>query len=224
MRYVDESALQRRQSQTEDDHPPSPMAVGNEGSAAGGEGGGLKFHAPQTPPSNPLTPASPHAGGGGGSSSSAGQFLQSPPPANVRQPSPAQQPSPAGAVGSPFPSAQSPLGAGSPAPRPSPRPSQTGLSPAPGSVGPSGSGGGGGLTARPSARILPQRLWAGANPTPLTLQSFEEICKPPQVQPPQGGPPQAQQPPVAVLAPVHRFLVSLFIRRQLQVWVLSSTY
>lgn len=89
MKYVDESALQRRQSQTEDDNPPSPMTVG--GGASGGSSGvsgsggsdggagtsansedksGLKFHTPHTPPSNPLTPASPHNPG----------FLQSPPP------------------------------------------------------------------------------------------------------------------------------------------------
>ena len=37
----------------------------------------MKFQAPHTPPSNPLTPASPHG------------ILQSPPGPNIRQPSPA---------------------------------------------------------------------------------------------------------------------------------------
>lgn len=72
LKYVDEATLQRRQSQAaEDDNPPSPMTTCNESGLDGGQGssggGGLKFHAPHTPPSNPLTPASPHG------------ILQSPP-------------------------------------------------------------------------------------------------------------------------------------------------
>lgn len=215
MKYVDESALQRRQSHTEDDHPPSPMAVG------GGDGsdqqqpqssGGLRFHAPQTPPSNPMTPASPHQQP---QQQQQGQFLQSP-PSSVRQPSP-QQPSPAGgggpgftapspanpmgSVGSPFPSVQSPAGIGSP--RPSPR-QTSGPSPAP----------------RPQARLLPQRLWAGANPTPLTAQAFDEICRPSlprsdQMSSAAGAPQVAAS--AQCLAPVHRFLGALFLRKTLLV-------
>ncbi len=222
MKYVDESALQRRHSHTEDDHPPSPVAVGGEG-----ESGGLRFHAPQTPPSNPLTPASPH----GPTSNQPQQFLQSP-PSSVRQPSP-QQPSPAGpagsgfaapspanpigSVGSPFPSAQSPAGGpgGSPAPRPSPR-QTTGLSPAP-----QGASSHSTSSSRPSARLLPQRLWAGAHPTPLTASAFDDICRPGKgdsVARPEQGMPAPPQPSTAMtLAPLHRFLGSLFLRKTLVV-------
>lgn len=150
MKYVDEAALQRRQSQTaEDDNPPSPMAVGGDAgssnsssSTTGGDAAAsLKFHTPHTPPSNPLTPASPL-------SNPQSNFLQSP-PSSLRQPSPAA-PSPGGftapspinpvsSVGSPFPgSAQSPMAAGSPGhPRPSPR--QPGMSPHPSPAGGPGS-------------------------------------------------------------------------------------
>ena len=163
MKYVDEAAFQRRQSQTEDDNPPSPVMHPHSDSdpaAAGGamSASGLKFQTPHTPPSNPLTPASPH---------NPGSQLQSPP--SLRQPSPAPQPTPspgfmapspanpAGSVGSPFPSVQSPMAGQSP--RPSPR------------MGQSASGHGGGPSQQSlSARILPQRLWAGAHPTPLTYQ------------------------------------------------------
>ncbi|KAF2885129.1 hypothetical protein ILUMI_21063 [Ignelater luminosus] len=73
-KYVDESAVFRRRSQSEDDNPPSPISMEVEG--AGGFLGhhkgpqspaqqreiGLRFHPPLTPPSgsNPHTPASPH--------------------------------------------------------------------------------------------------------------------------------------------------------------------
>ncbi|XP_064456763.1 mediator of RNA polymerase II transcription subunit 14-like isoform X2 [Ornithodoros turicata] len=78
-KFVDESACQlRRRSQSEDDNPPSPIptldsmeSFLSSGSAlkpsspaqrpqdpAGA--GGLRFHHPMTPPSNPHTPASPH--------------------------------------------------------------------------------------------------------------------------------------------------------------------
>jgi hypothetical protein len=82
LKYVDEAALHRRQSQAaEDDNPPSPMTVGGVAddtpSNPPSVGAGLRFQAPHTPPSNPMTPASPHG------------FLQSPPASNIRQPSPA---------------------------------------------------------------------------------------------------------------------------------------
>ena len=54
------------------------LVLGGSGaSSSGDDQAGLKFHAPHTPPSNPLTPASPHG------------ILQSPPAPNIRQPSPA---------------------------------------------------------------------------------------------------------------------------------------
>ncbi|KAK0164402.1 hypothetical protein PV328_003035 [Microctonus aethiopoides] len=74
-KYVDESAVFRRRSQSEDDNPPSPVTMDSDGSGVGfmshHRGGpqspaqqrdGLRFHPPLTPPSgsNPHTPASPH--------------------------------------------------------------------------------------------------------------------------------------------------------------------
>ena len=76
-KYVDENAVYRRRSQSEDDNPPSPVTMDSDG--AGGnvsflghhrsgpqspaqQREGLRFHPPLTPPSgsNPHTPASPH--------------------------------------------------------------------------------------------------------------------------------------------------------------------
>lgn len=77
-KYVDESAVYRRRSQSEDDNPPSPIAMeetqGGPASVGGSpflgslrapqspRDGGLRFAPPITPPtsSNPHTPASPH--------------------------------------------------------------------------------------------------------------------------------------------------------------------
>ncbi|XP_050447117.1 mediator of RNA polymerase II transcription subunit 14 isoform X4 [Cataglyphis hispanica] len=76
-KYVDENAVFRRRSQSEDDNPPSPVTMdsdggGNVGSFLGHHRSGpqspaqqregLRFHPPLTPPSgsNPHTPASPH--------------------------------------------------------------------------------------------------------------------------------------------------------------------
>lgn len=74
-KYVDETAVFRRRSQSEDDNPPSPVTMDSDGggsmsflhlrgpqSPAQQREGGLRFHPPLTPPSgsNPHTPASPH--------------------------------------------------------------------------------------------------------------------------------------------------------------------
>ncbi|KAI4496983.1 hypothetical protein M0802_007931 [Mischocyttarus mexicanus] len=76
-KYVDESALFRRRSQSEDDNPPSPVTMDSDGGGSGvgflghhrsgpqspaQQRDGLRFHPPLTPPSgsNPHTPASPH--------------------------------------------------------------------------------------------------------------------------------------------------------------------
>ncbi|XP_050538100.1 mediator of RNA polymerase II transcription subunit 14 [Daktulosphaira vitifoliae] len=70
-KYVDESSMFRRRSQSEDDNPPSPITMdnvdGNFLSSSSHRGPqspaqGLRFHPPgNTPPgSNPHTPASPH--------------------------------------------------------------------------------------------------------------------------------------------------------------------
>ena len=66
-KYVDETAIQRRRSQSEDDNPPTPIPLDDSpwptpkaASPARASHGG-----PMTPPvsSNPHTPASPHPGG-----------------------------------------------------------------------------------------------------------------------------------------------------------------
>ena len=78
-KYVDETAVSRRRSQSEEDHPQSLVTLDNPAEpsqhflshsrtvASPGqraEVGGLRFHAPLTPSgsSNPHTPASPHMG------------------------------------------------------------------------------------------------------------------------------------------------------------------
>ncbi|TMW50711.1 hypothetical protein DOY81_004211 [Sarcophaga bullata] len=109
-KYVDESAVYRGRSQSDDDNPPSPLGLednfGGPGSVTGsGTGGsspflsagmrgpqsprdsGLRFPAPHTPPlsSNPHTPASPHPSAGGGSSGNTGN-TQSHPNYNLTSP------------------------------------------------------------------------------------------------------------------------------------------
>lgn len=77
-KYVDETAVSRRRSQSEDDNPPSPVTLEHTPDSSSGhflghsksmaspghrsDVGGLRFHAPLTPSgcSNPHTPASPH--------------------------------------------------------------------------------------------------------------------------------------------------------------------
>ena len=89
-KYVDEAALSRRTSQTEDDNPPSPLPMEQEGA-------GLKFSGSGAGAGGAM---SPHPGGGA--------LLQSPP--SHRQPSAGASPAPSPAQ---FP-APSPLGVGSP--------------------------------------------------------------------------------------------------------------
>lgn len=106
-KYVDENAVYRRRSQSEDDNPPSPMTMeephggpGSVGSAflSGSTGmrgpqsprdAGLRFAAPLTPPStsNPHTPASPHPAIGGHQSQHP-NFNMTSPPTHMPQPSP----------------------------------------------------------------------------------------------------------------------------------------
>lgn len=76
-KYVDENAVSRRRSQSEDDNPPSPVTMDSDGTGGNvsflghhrsgpqspaQQREGLRFHPPLTPPSgsNPHTPASPH--------------------------------------------------------------------------------------------------------------------------------------------------------------------
>ena len=192
-KYVDEAALSRRISQTEDDNPPSPLTMEQDQS-------GLKFAPPITPPSNPLTPVSPH-----GQQST---FLQSPP--THRQPSASPAPSPGFLIPSPIPAgspftAASPLG-GSPGPRPSPR--HPGNSPNPSAAPPPSS-------HQTPSRILPQRLWAAAIPTPLTSKAFDELCRPS---------PLPGSSSCGLVSPLHRFLGCVFMRRQLQHIIKSEEY
>ena len=202
MKYVDEADLQRRQSHSEDDNPPSPQNIPDDT--------GMKFPTPHTPPTtNPQQPPSPH-----------GTFLQSPPSSNLRQPSPASNftaPSPINpnSVGSPF--GGNPNSVGSPSGmhgnRPSPRPGIH--SPSMHSTAHLGQGSSNPSSAKsnhPRNRILPQRLWAGANPTPLTNKAFAELCRPSQLQPPGPG----FSVSTVQLSPLHRFLGCVFLRRSLQ--------
>ncbi|XP_053690334.1 mediator of RNA polymerase II transcription subunit 14 [Sabethes cyaneus] len=134
-KYVDESAVYRRRSQSEDDNPPSPITMedphggpSSVGSAFLGGGGmrgpqsprdpGLRFAAPLTPPSgsNPHTPASPHPQGMGGGS----QGSQSHPNFNMTSPPASHMPHPSPSGGlmpsSPLNPQPSPMAAHSPGP------------------------------------------------------------------------------------------------------------
>ncbi|ERL93945.1 mediator of RNA polymerase II transcription subunit 14 [Dendroctonus ponderosae] len=118
-KYIDENAVFRRRSQSEDDNPPSPVEIdgGNflgshrpPQSPAGGSRSepGLRFHPPLTPPSgsNPHTPASPHTANmsqtthnGFGSSPATSFNLASPTSLSSNiNPSPMPHPSPSGLV------------------------------------------------------------------------------------------------------------------------------
>ena len=204
MKYVDEAEFQRRQSHTEDDNPPSPQNIPDES--------GMKFPIPHTPPTaNTQQPPSPH-----------GALLQSPPNSNLRQPSPASNitvPSPINpnSVGSPF--GGNPNSVGSPSGgmhgnRPSPRPGihSPSMHSNTSHLGQGASAQSGVRSGQPRNRILPQRLWAGANPTTLTTKAFAELCGPSQLQPP--GPNLAVSN--VQLSPLHRFLGCVFLRRSLQ--------
>lgn len=129
-KYVDETAVYRRRSQSEDDNPPSPIAMGEDlpggspfpitnpgsvggpssvrgpqspGPGGGGGGGGLRFQPPHTPPSisNPHTPASPHPG-------HPNFGMTSPPASHMPHPSPSMMPL--------SPAQPSPMAANSPGP------------------------------------------------------------------------------------------------------------
>lgn len=129
-KYVDESAVYRRRSQSEDDNPPSPITMEDHGGPAsvgstflGGSGmrgpqsprdPGLRFAAPLTPPSgsNPHTPASPHPQGMGGGQSHPNFNMTSPPAPHMPHPSPSGGLMPS----SPLNPQPSPMAAHSPGP------------------------------------------------------------------------------------------------------------
>ncbi|XP_065086369.1 mediator of RNA polymerase II transcription subunit 14 [Ochlerotatus camptorhynchus] len=130
-KYVDESAVYRRRSQSEDDNPPSPItmedphggpaSVGSTFLSGSGMRGpqsprdpGLRFAAPLTPPSgsNPHTPASPHPQGMGGGQSHPNFNMTSPPAPHMPHPSPSGGLMPS----SPLNPQPSPMAAHSPGP------------------------------------------------------------------------------------------------------------
>nr|XP_024219259.1 mediator of RNA polymerase II transcription subunit 14 [Halyomorpha halys] len=146
-KYVDETVVYRRRSQSEDDNPPSPVAL--ESGEGGGflgvvrgpqsparESSGLRFHPPLTPPSNPHTPASPHTANisqgpqhqSFGSSPATSFNLASPPslPPNIN-PSPSMLPHPSPSSGF---LANSPSTMPTPSPMPISSPGPLGHSPA----------------------------------------------------------------------------------------------
>lgn len=228
-KYVDENAVYRRRSQSEDDNPPSPIPQLDDGPSWSGNlrgpasprDSGLRFAAPQTPPStsNPHTPASPHPAQQQQQHPSSQQhpnFNMTSPPTHMPHPSPGfmpssplNQPSPMtmspnpnlymqGHVDSPF-AQMSPAAAsawpGSPGmPRPSPRPGQSPDHKSSQQAVPHHS------------RILPARSWAGAIPTLMTYEAFETLCNSCPL-PGINGP---------EMSPLERFLGCVFMKRQLQ--------
>lgn len=223
-KYVDENAVYRRRSQSEDDNPPSPIQMDDGPQLFRGPQSprdpGLRFAAPATPPStsNPHTPASPHPIGQQQHSSQHPNFNLTSPPTNMPHPSPGfmpssplNQPSPLTAMSpgpsnlayiqghsdSPFGAQMSPAAASAWPGSPIPRPSpRPGQSPdhKPQMVTPHHS------------RILPARSWAGAVPTLLTHEALETLCRPCS----HSGIPGPE------MSPLERFLGCVFMKRQLQ--------
>uniref|UniRef100_A0A1B6LA62 Mediator of RNA polymerase II transcription subunit 14 n=1 Tax=Graphocephala atropunctata TaxID=36148 RepID=A0A1B6LA62_9HEMI len=158
-KYVDESAVFRRRSQSEDDNPPSPVPMDpvegggflsghRQPQSPNTREGGLRFHPPLTPPSgsNPHTPASPHTANisqsqqhqSFGSSPATSFNLASPPslPPNIN-PSPSMLPHPSPSSSLLANSPSNPLHVPSPMPISSPGPAITvGHSPASSFMGP----------------------------------------------------------------------------------------
>jgi mediator of RNA polymerase II transcription subunit 14 len=225
-KYVDENAVYRRRSQSEDDNPPSPIQMDDGPALFRGpqspRDSGLRFAAPATPPtqsSNPHTPASPHPIGQQQQHGSQHGFNMTSPPTHMPHPSPGfmpssplNQPSPMmtamspgpsnlpyiqGHSDSPFGAQMSPAAASSAWPgSPIPRPS-----PRPGQSPDHKPQ----MTAHHS-RILPARSWAGAVPTLLTHEALETLCRPCL----HSGIPGPE------MSPLERFLGCVFMKRQLQ--------
>lgn len=232
-KYVDENAVYRRRSQSEDDNPPSPQMMLEEGpqssfsqSFRGPQSprdSGLRFAAPATPPtqsSNPHTPASPHPI----SQQHQGQhpnFNMTSPPTHMPHPSPGFMPS------SPL-NQPSPMTHTAMSPGPSNLPYIQGhsdspfaasqMSPAAASAWP------GSPIPRPSprpgqspdhkpqmmnqhhSRILPARSWAAAVPTLITHEALDTLCRPCLLFGVSGP----------EMSPLERFLGCVFMKRHLQ--------
>lgn len=190
-KYVDETAINRRRSQSEDDNPPTPIPL-DDNPWPTPKAASPARHGPMTPPisSNPHTPASPHpvgmtqtSGHGGFVSSPAtsGFSLASPPSLPGMNPSPAMLPhqSPSsGFLGANSPSAPqynvaSPVGFLAPSPLgPHSVPMHS-----PASALMQGPAGGASYTSR----VLPNKPYAAAVPTVLTHDAFHTLCSPVQV-------------------------------------------
>ncbi|XP_064090575.1 mediator of RNA polymerase II transcription subunit 14-like [Macrobrachium nipponense] len=191
-KYVDESAINRRRSQSEDDNPPTPIPM-DDTSWPTPKAGSPARHGPMTPPisSNPHTPASPHPGGitqtsahSGFVSSPAtsGFSLASPPSLPGMNPSPAMLPhqSPGGGfLGANSPSAPQ-HSVASPVPFLAPSPAAPHSVPmhSPASAfmqGPVGT------SSSYTSRVLPNKPYAAAVPTTLTHDAFYTLCSPAQI-------------------------------------------
>lgn len=223
-KFVDENAVYRRRSQSEDDNPPSPQMMMEEGPQSSFFRGpqsprdsGLRFAAPATPPtsSNPHTPASPHPITQQHQNQNP-NFNMTSPPTHMPHPSPGFMPS-------------SPLNQPSPMTAMSPGPSNLAYiqghtdSPFPSQMSPAASAWPGSPIPRPSprpgqspdnkpqmhphhSRILPARSWAAAVPTLLTHEALETLCTVSSL-PGLAGP---------EMCPLERFLGCVFMKRQLQ--------
>ncbi|KAK8734774.1 hypothetical protein OTU49_005983 [Cherax quadricarinatus] len=214
-KYVDETAINIRRSQSEDDNPPTPIPL-DDTMWPTPKAASPARHGPMTPPisSNPHTPASPHPGGmsqtGGhgafvASPATSGFSLASPPPMPGMNPSPAMLPHPSpsgGFLGANSPSApqHSVSSPGFLAPSPAGPHSVPMHSPASAimhsQVGPSY-----------TSRMLPNKPYAAAVPTTLTHDAFHTLCSPAQVD--EGGESSLQ-------CVLEQFLGMTYIKRHFQ--------
>ncbi|KAJ6633734.1 Mediator of RNA polymerase II transcription subunit 14 [Pseudolycoriella hygida] len=245
-KYVDESAVYRRRSQSEDDNPPSPIAmeetqggpasVGGSSPFLGGSlrapqsprDGGLRFAPPITPPtsSNPHTPASPHPINQNhpnfGMTSPPASHMPHPSPSAGIMPSSPLNPSPM--AHSPGPNMQymqhtdnSPFSALSPAAAASNWPGSPSMPRPSPRPGQSPDHKSQSQPMTPHvSRVLPPRSWAGAVPTLLTHEALDSLCRP--------SPHPQKEIPGPEQCPLERFLGCVYMRRHLQRFVHSEEY
>ncbi|CAG7734428.1 unnamed protein product [Allacma fusca] len=226
MKYVDENAVFRRRSQSEDDNPPSPistlmMDMDHSVGTPTGSSSSFLANKPQSPApgrSNPHTPASPHIQPTSTSFSPAGPSfvnLTSPPPLNLlSQPSPnpssSMLPHPSPSPSSSLLPAPSPSGGPLSVPTPSPNPNPGSIGPGSVSAGTIGSLGGGHPSpffhAADSSPAPVHSPWAavGSVGSPVTSLDSEDAS---------GG---VSSFPGHPCSPLERFLGSSYLRRQLQ--------
>ncbi|EEZ97239.1 Mediator of RNA polymerase II transcription subunit 14-like Protein [Tribolium castaneum] len=231
-KYVDETAVFRRRSQSEDDNPPSPVSMETHTSFGSSPATSFNLSSPTSLPANINPSPMPHPSPSGLVANSPlnpqlpspGGLLSNSSPGPVSTSLPGHSPvssfmATGHTDGSPFPSSQSmasPAASnwpGSPSmPRPSPaRPGQS-----PGGHPIMHSPQSGDMrTGSHLSRVLPQRSWAGAVPTLLTHEALETLCCPSMH--PQGL-------PGPELAPLERFLGCVYMRRQLQRFIHNENY